>query len=263
MQKRKEHAQIMAALSALPQSKSQVSDQTITDFLHQNLSEDARAEVLEDLVHDPKRLNEAVKAFIQLEEDKQAIAPKEKAKRPWAWLSFGSSGLLGLAAVAYFMFVPIISVEQINQQLTESYSTANFDRQSVIDNLNMAKHFALNVSELKEDIQWGSNSARVSLGVETTQYLPRECATGDDCEKQQLAFVLGKWLGLNAIQCASRDSVDANYWQQQGLIYNQLAELLQPKVSKHLPLAKIDLSSTDSASNAVCNKVNAIKKAKY
>ncbi|MFW8590882.1 hypothetical protein ACOI22_08785 [Glaciecola sp. 2405UD65-10] len=263
MQIYKEHAQIMAALAALQQSKSKASEQAITDFLHGDLSEAARAEILEDLANDPKQLSEAVKAFSQLEEERRLVTPKEKSKRPWAWLSFGSSGLLGLAAVAYFMFIPVMNIEQINQQLTSSYSKANFNKQQVIDNLSMAKHFALNISALKEDIEWGSNSARVSLGVETSEYLPRECTASEDCEIQQLAFVLGKWLGLNAIQCSSAERVDTNYWQQQGLIYNQLAELLQPKVSKQLPLSKIDVSSIDSASTAVCKKVNAINKAKY
>lgn len=263
-----EQAQVLAALSTIPHSQADVSDQQLADFVAGNLSDEEHARLLATLAHNPHRLHEAVLANEALTQS-LATPPRLTQAQTWldkikqSWLLLTTSSGIGLAALAYFVFAPALLVSDIETQLSQSYSMAKFDLKYVSDNLTMSKSFSLSPSQLKEDVDYGVNAVHRSLGINVPTFIARECISKSDCEKQAVAMVLGKWLGLNTIQCQSGITPQNNYWLQQAQIFNDIESIFSTKGFTTLSLEPISINTNNKLKGIVCETVDKINNAKY
>jgi len=224
---------ILLALAASKTDQANVSDEELAKFVAGELDDAAHARVFESLATDPIRLHDARQAHKAEQAHAAALQPNEiTAKsgsatiehwqkfKAW-WISLGGAGGFALAVVAYLMLSP--SLQSLNHDILASYAMVNASAPEFTQSTMQTKTFAFGMSKEKQDFNWGVKATQLALNIRDKQSELRQCENQQDCAKQSIIVVLGRWYELNRLQCKITNSINEKYWLKQVGLYNRIS----------------------------------------
>lgn len=226
MSKKIESVQVLAALATLKDSAQLgVDDNMLAAFIEGKLSPKEHDWVMTNLAQNSSLLHELVEVNEALQQANKVEGLVKGKLRLGQWMKQFWPGLTasgGLAAIflIWVLSQPSMTLSQIEQDLLASQTMTRFDSEDV--SILVGKGLDMGKSAARIDFEYGISLTQDALELQENNQTLRRCGENDDCYRQRVMVLLGRWAELNRVQCNSSLSVAQTFWDTQFNLYRYI-----------------------------------------
>lgn len=226
MSKMIESAQVLAALSTIQdRAKAGVDDNMLAAFIEGKLGPKEHDWVMTNLAQNSALLHELVEAneVLQQTTSVEGVVKGKLRLMQWMkqfWLRLIASGGLAAIFLIWILSQPSMTLSQIEQDLLASQTMTRFDSEEV--SISVDKGLDMGKSAARLDFEYGIRLTQDGLQLQENNRTLRSCGENDDCHRQRVMVLLGRWAELNRVQCNSSLSVAQTFWDTQFNLYQYI-----------------------------------------